>query len=100
MSTQLLDAPVADIEVGTIEVIEPKSDDRVVVLVHTGHQNPKFSGLELVYRWRGPEALAVGDLVELPPMPKMGVHQGIVTSLDGASHPYKGPVKFIVRKVS
>lgn len=102
MNTPLLDRPTVDIgtDLETFEVKEPDPDDRVIVLVHTGHSNPKLATVELVYRWHGPETLAVGDLVQLPKMPRMGAHDGIVVSLDGASHPYQGPCRFIVRKLS
>jgi hypothetical protein len=42
----------------------------------------------------------VGDKVLCPPSPKHSApFEGIVIDLDGSKHPYRGPVKRLVRRV-
>jgi hypothetical protein len=109
------EAPVGptDVELvvaGFLELIEQQENalaprSRVVVqayLPHVTQYNKHFDPLrDLVYRWRGGEPLAVGDLVLCPKTP-LGPSDfvAIVVSLDASNHPYKGPVRSIIRKVT
>lgn len=83
---------------------EPDPDDRVIVQVYLPHvtdYNPTFDPMrDLVYRWTGSERLDVGDLVLCPPTPKRrSTFTGIVVSLRGQDHPYKGACKALIGKV-
>lgn len=82
-------------------VVEPKPAGRVVVQAYLKHvkRYGHDPSLDLVYRWPG-GALAVGDLVLCPKTPMgPGPFVAMVVSLNGDDHPYKGPVKTIIRKV-
>jgi len=74
---------------------------RVSVLVHMPHVGRwrHETTKVLCYRWPGGK-LAVGDTVELPPMPyDPKPHYGLVVHLKGVAG-YSGDVKDIVRRVS
>lgn len=81
------------------------ADSRVVVQAYLPHLKNYFDGQidplrDLVYSWPG-GPLAVGDIVLCPQTPRgPGPFEALVVSLDGADHPYKGPVKSIIKKVS
>jgi len=100
LDTPALDTP--DVEAIGLEQIEvePK-DDRVVVLVDMPHvaQWGRETTMELVYR--APFEVAVGDAVVCPPSPLSQGQEftGVVVSLDARAHPYKGPVRDVLRKV-
>jgi hypothetical protein len=89
---------------GVLEIVEvDTSARRVVVMASTGYMN-RFEGKvpvsELVYRWPG-GPLAVGDMVLCPPTPWLSApFEAMVVSLDASGHPYQGPVKSIMRKIS
>lgn len=74
---------------------------RVLVEVYLPHVKKygRDPHMALVYRWRkGP--LHVGDLVLCPPTPRHRFSfTGIVISLDASQHPYKGPVKDIIKRI-
>jgi len=79
------------------------ADSRVIVqayLPHVTQYSATFDPMrDLVYSWPG-GPLAVGDIVLCPKTPLgPGPFEAIVISLDGADHPYKGPLKSIIRKV-
>lgn len=79
------------------------ADSRVIVQAYLPHVLEYSAGFDpmrdLVYSWPG-EPLAVGDIVLCPKTPLgPGPFEAIVISLDGADHPYKGPLKSILRKV-
>jgi hypothetical protein len=55
---------------------------------------------DLVYQWPGGDSLKVGDIVLCPKTPRgRDDFEAMVVSLDASNHPYKGPVKSIIRKV-
>lgn len=84
--------------ISELEVIEERAmnpEQRVVVLSPPS----SYRQTTLVYGWRG-ELLAIGDRVLCPPTPWLsGPYQTTVVSIVGEDHPYKGPVKYIIKRL-
>jgi len=87
-----------------MEMLEVQpATSRVIVQGHLPHvkqYNPNFETMrDLVYSWPG-GPLAVGDIVLCPKTPYgPGPFEAIVVSLDAADHPYRGPVRSIIKRV-
>lgn len=81
---------------------EPIPARRVLVEAYLPHvkkygHNPT---LRMVYMWRGGK-LALGDLVLCPPTPlRNSAFTGVIVSLDASNHPYKGPAKHIIKRIT
>jgi hypothetical protein len=102
LDTPALDTP--DVETIGLEQIETSpNDERIIVLVDMPHlaEWGYDTSRELVYRYRLPDPIAVGDAVVCPPSPLSRGEEftGIVLSLDASAHPYKGPARDVLRKV-
>lgn len=98
LTKQHIDKAIGELEVLLEEDLKPQRQ-RVVVLAQLDHlkdygHNPTR---ELVYGCSFP--VSEGDAVICPRTP-LYQHEfvGVVISLDASTHPYKGPVKNLLRK--
>ena len=102
ITASALDEIATHANAGVMEVVEPRKGQRVLVEAYLPHvqQYGWNPGASLVYGWPG-GPLAVGDLVLCPGTAlNPAGWTAIVTSLDASGHPYKGPVRMLLGRVS